>query len=316
MHLGRSAAWTVWPALALIAAMLLPLRPATAEPVLPQRTGAVTDEADILSDGDERSLASWAAQARQAYGTELIVVTLLSMQRQPIEVWGRALGNTWRVGGSGANGVILIVAPYDREVRIEIGDGVSNELTNAVADSIIQGVILPRFRDGEFAAGTAVGVFAIADALAAGTYTAPSPPQAEQAPSWKKPQTIGFAVIAIVILVGLILLSVVYRNVRGMFRRSASSEDEILLDQEVRGPAGLANYDSVVTHSRASRHTGVKFGGARAVWGPGGVSGSGGSRGSGGSGGFSGARGASGSWGSGGRSSGGGYRGRGSSGKW
>jgi len=322
-----SAGFAVLCALALAAAVLLPLRAAMADPVLPQRTGAVTDEADILSDADERSLTSWAAQTRQKSGTELVVVTLLSLQRQPIEVWGRALGNTWRIGGNSANGVILIVAPHDREVRIEIGDGVSNELTNSMADSIIQGVILPKFRNGRLAAGTAAGVFAIADALGPGTYAAPGAPQVERAsspitqdleegPSWKKPQTVGFAVIAIVILLGLILLSVVYRSVRDMVRGSAPSEDEILLDQEVRGPDAPVNYDSVVIHSRASRHTGVKFGGVRSFWGSGGASGSWGSRGSSGSGGFSGSRGSSRSWGSSGRSSGGGFGGRGSSGKW
>lgn len=321
-----SAGFAALCAVLLVAMALFPLRVAMADPVLPKRIGAVTDEADILSDGDERSLTSWAEQTKQKSGTELVVVTLLSLQHQPIEVWGRALGRTWRVGGNSANGVILIVAPYDREVRIEIGDGV-NELTNSMADSIIQGIILPKFRDRRLAAGTAAGVFAIADALTPGTYVAPSPPQVERAPrpntqdleeepSWKKPQTVGFAVIVIVVFLGLMLLYVVYRTMRDMFSRSASSEGELLLDQEVRGPDAPVNYNSVVTHSRTSRHTGVKFGGVRSFWGSSGATGSGGSRRSGGSGGFSGSRGSSGSWGSSGRSSGGGFGGRGSSGKW
>lgn len=291
-------------ALLLAAVALFPLRAAMADPVLPKRTGAVTDQADILSDGDERNLASWAGQIKQKSRTELVVVTLLSLQRQTIEAWGRALGRGWQVGGSAGNGIILIVAPHDREVRIEIGDGVDARFSDGVAASIIRNVIIPKFKDGKLAAGTAAGVYAIADALAPSV----NPVQkVVQSASWAKPQIVGFATIAILVAFGLLALYAVYRAMRDMPSGTITPAEE-LQRGNLRSDDSLRDRDRVVSRTDDdNRSSGIVFGsrGSSGFWSFGASSSSWGSRGS------------SGSWGSGGRSSGGGFGGgRGSSGKW
>jgi uncharacterized protein len=319
-RLRRATFQAIWSGVLLIAMAIGLPQTGLADPFLPARTGAVTDMADILTERDKRSLADWSRRVEQRTGTELVVVTLLSLQRQPIEVWGRALGNTWQIGGSTANGVILIVAPYDREVRIEIGDGVSSELTDAIADSIIQNVIIPKFREDRLASGTAAGVFAIADALEPGTYAAPSAPRAvssqspvaqEPAPSWQKPQVVGFAVLAIMVPFALMVIYIVFWSVRDLFMAKEPPEEQARQQQvdPAKDAAAQLVIDSVVNRLTGRRHSGILFGGARSFWSSAGSSG------------FSSPRRSSGSWGSGGRSSGssssrGGFGGRGSSGKW
>ncbi|RME98676.1 MAG: hypothetical protein D6773_14070, partial [Alphaproteobacteria bacterium] len=90
---------------------------------------------------------------------QLVVVTLRSLQGFPIEEYGYKLGRHWGIGQAGKdNGVLLIVAPTERRVRIEVGRGLEGELPDALAKLIIENAILPRFRAGDFAGGIRDGV--------------------------------------------------------------------------------------------------------------------------------------------------------------
>jgi uncharacterized protein len=131
-----------------------------ADPQLPARAGAVVDAADIIGANQEQALAAKAARLQSELGVELVVVTLPSLQGYAIERWGRDLGNRWQVGGSAARGVVLIVAPNDRQVRIEVGDGLS--FPDSAAAAIVDTIIVPQFRSGEMSGGILAGVDAIA----------------------------------------------------------------------------------------------------------------------------------------------------------
>ncbi len=122
----------------------------------------MVDAADIIRPNQEQALAAKAESLKSQSNVELVVVTLPSLQGYSIERWGRDLGNGWKVGGSAARGVLLIVAPNDREVRIEVGDGLP--LSDSTAASIINNVIVPQFRSGEMSGGILAGVDAIARA--------------------------------------------------------------------------------------------------------------------------------------------------------
>ncbi len=113
----------------------------------------------------EQSLTAKAADLKSQANVELVVVTLPGLQGYSIEHWGRAIGNGWKVGGSAARGVLLIVAPNDRAVRIEVGDGIGTALSDSAASSIIDTVIVPQFRSGEMSGGILAGVDAIAKAV-------------------------------------------------------------------------------------------------------------------------------------------------------
>jgi uncharacterized membrane protein YgcG len=90
---------------------------------------------------------------------QLVVVTLKSLQGTSIEEYGVELGRRWQIGQKEKNnGALLIVAPNERKVRIEVGYGLGGALTDAVSRLIIENAILPRFRAGDFAGGIARGV--------------------------------------------------------------------------------------------------------------------------------------------------------------
>jgi uncharacterized protein len=155
-----------WGGLAiLLAGVLAVFSVARADPQLPSRTGAVVDAAEIIRPNQEQALAAKAESLKSQSNVELVVVTLPSLQGYSIERWGRDLGNGWRVGGSAARGVLLIVAPNDREMRIEVGDGLASTLSDRQASSIIDNVIVPQFRSGEMSGGILAGADVIANAI-------------------------------------------------------------------------------------------------------------------------------------------------------
>lgn len=133
---------------------------------IPAFTGRVVDQADLLSHAAETRLTRLSADLQQATGDQLVVVTLPTLNNYPIEDVGYGIGNAWRVGGREKdNGVLLIVAPNERRVRIDVGHGLEPILTNERATQIIQADLLPAFRIGNFEGGVAAGAETIARRL-------------------------------------------------------------------------------------------------------------------------------------------------------
>jgi uncharacterized protein len=129
---------------------------------VPALTGRVVDQANILSSGEEARLTGRLGDLEGKTSIQLVVVTLASLQGRPIEEWGLALGRTWGIGQKGEDsGALLIVAPNDRALRIEVGYGLEGTLPDATADAIIRNVIIPRFKAGNMADGISDGVDAI-----------------------------------------------------------------------------------------------------------------------------------------------------------
>ena len=197
-----------WGRLAiLLASVLAVFSVARADPQLPARTGAVVDAADIIRPNQEQALAAKAESLKSQSNVELVVVTLPSLQGYSIERWGRDLGNGWRVGGSAARGVLLlIVAPNDREVRIEVGDGLP--LSDSTAASIINNVIVPQFRSGEMSGGILAGVDAIANAV-----TGANPQGSSVLPT--RHSGVNWYAAVPVLLLALLGLFVILRAMRG-----------------------------------------------------------------------------------------------------
>ncbi|HVY43850.1 MAG TPA: TPM domain-containing protein [Hyphomicrobiaceae bacterium] len=139
---------------------------ALAQPKFPPLTGRIVDEAGLLSSADRAELTA-ALNALEAKSTDqLVVYTTRSLQGYPIEDFGYQLGRTWQIGQKDKNnGVVLIVAPNERKVRIEVGRGLEPQLTDAMSKLIIENAILPAFRRGDFAAGIKAGVRDITDVL-------------------------------------------------------------------------------------------------------------------------------------------------------
>lgn len=121
---------------------------------LPVLTGRVVDNAGLLT-ADQRAMLTWALEeTERATKHQFVVVTLPSLGGKPIEKVGLELGKGWGIGRKDHNdGVLLIVAPNERKVRIEVGYGLEKALTDAEAATIIEQRILPRFRRGAMVAG-------------------------------------------------------------------------------------------------------------------------------------------------------------------
>src|SRR5918998_659420 len=125
----------------------------------PPLTGRVVDAANIIPPEEERALDAMLAAHEAKTTNQVVVATVPSLDGQAIEEYGVALGRAWRIGQKGKdNGVILIVAPNEREVRYEVGYGLEGELTDAITKVIIEGSILPRFKAGDFPGGIRRGV--------------------------------------------------------------------------------------------------------------------------------------------------------------
>ncbi|WP_299016216.1 YgcG family protein [uncultured Caulobacter sp.] len=140
--------------------------PALAAPTFPPLTDRVVDEAQVLSPDTERELSDKLENLEATTGRQLVVATVSSLQGYPIEDYGYQLGRTWGIGQKGENnGVILLVAPNERKVRIEVGYGLEPVLTDALSSVIIQSAILPKFRDGDLSGGVVAGTDALVEQL-------------------------------------------------------------------------------------------------------------------------------------------------------
>jgi uncharacterized protein len=130
----------------------------------PELTGRVVDSANLLSPADEAELTEKAKALEKQSSRQLVVTTVPDLQGHPIEDYGYRLGRHWGIGQKGANnGIILLVAPNERRVRIEVGYGLEPIITDALSWQIINGTILPRFKANDYPGGIKAG----ADALIA-----------------------------------------------------------------------------------------------------------------------------------------------------
>ncbi|MEQ7873141.1 TPM domain-containing protein [Sphingomonas sp. ASV193] len=125
----------------------------------PKLTGRVVDDAHLLRPEQQVDINSKLENLEARSGRKLVVVTLPSLQGDTIEDFGYRLGRTWAIGQKGKDdGMLLIVAPNERKVRIEAGYGARVFLTDAISGLIVQDAILPKFRAGDFGGGITAGV--------------------------------------------------------------------------------------------------------------------------------------------------------------
>ncbi len=136
--------------------------PALAQPEFTELTGRVVDNADIIPANVEAQLTAQLEALETQSQRQLVIATVPDLQGYDISDYGYQLGRAWGIGDAERNdGALLIVAPNDRKVRIEVGYGLEGYLTDAVSALIIQNQILPRFRNGDMPGGIVAGTDAI-----------------------------------------------------------------------------------------------------------------------------------------------------------
>ena len=260
--------WLVLLLAALVTVAALAF-PAMAAPKFPALTGRVTDAAGILSPDIVAALDTKLAALEAGTKTQLVVATVPDLQGLEIEDYGYRLGRAWGIGQKGQNnGVVLLVAPAERKVRIEVGYGLEGTLTDALTSQIIRREIIPYFKAGDMPGGIIGGTDALvkllqlpADQQAGEAQAAAQAALDDQRAS--RGSGAGFGSIVWVVIIIVWLLISVLRGARGQRRGSSI----------IWGP-GLGGWGGGDGGGRGWGGGGGGFGGGGGGFGGGGSSGS------------------------------------------
>lgn len=132
---------------------------------VPKLTGYVNDYAGMLSPAAKATLEGELRAFEQSDSTQVVILTIPSLEGEVIEEFSMKVAGAWKIGQKGKdNGVIFTVARDERKMRIEVGKGLEGPLTDLMAGRIIDLVVKPRFKRGQFDDGFLAGVHAIIDA--------------------------------------------------------------------------------------------------------------------------------------------------------
>jgi uncharacterized protein len=125
----------------------------------PALTGRVVDQANIIPAATRTAIEPKLADLESKSGIQIVVATVKSLEGEEIGPYSNELFRTWKLGERAKNnGVLLLVAPNEHRVRIEVGYGLEGTLTDALSKVIITNAIAPRFKAGDFGDGIARGV--------------------------------------------------------------------------------------------------------------------------------------------------------------
>jgi uncharacterized protein len=172
--------------------------PATAE--FPALSSRVVDDADVLDAATRAALRAKLAGHEVSTSNQIVVATVRSLHGNSIEDYANRLFRHWRLGQRGRNnGVLLLHAPTERKIRIEVGYGLEATLTDAIAKTIIQNSITPRFKANDFAGGMTRGVDDIIKVLSGNAQEFKQSAEPRQS-SWA-PQELFLMVVMVLIVI-------------------------------------------------------------------------------------------------------------------
>jgi uncharacterized protein len=128
----------------------------------------VHDFANVLSDAQEQELENLSREVDDATTAELAVVTIGSLEGMTVDEYANALFREWGIGKRDVNnGVLLLVAPKEKRMRIEVGYGLEPLITDAMSGEVADRAIIPRFKEGDMAGGIVAGAQSLAGVLKA-----------------------------------------------------------------------------------------------------------------------------------------------------
>jgi uncharacterized protein len=194
----------------------------------PKLTGRIVDQANLLDPAQEAALSAKLEGLETRTNRQLVVATLNSLEGYEISDYGYRLGRSWALGQDGKgesekdNGAILIVAPNERKMRIEVGYGLEPVLTDGLSSTIIRNDITPRFKDGDFVGGINAGVDRIVTQL---ELPADEAAKIASAAQQNRQQDEGFPLGAIIFMLFIIFFVVlpIIRSINGGGRRHRGS---------------------------------------------------------------------------------------------
>jgi uncharacterized protein len=281
----------------LLALLLCWAFAASADVAVPQLTGRVVDQTGTLSSGDIASLTQTLKDLETRKGSQVAVLIVPTTAPETIEQYSIRVAEAWKIGRKKIDdGALLVVAKDDRKLRIEVGYGLEGALNDVTVKRIIDEIITPKFKTGDFASGISAGVARMIAVIDGEPLPAPEPQQ-----SWDPPGHIGdlfnpFLIFA-VFAVGAIL-----RTTLGRLIGSVATGGVVgLLAWFILGSLALSSIAAVIAFVFTLLGESIASSAGRGGWSGGGsFSGSSGSSSSGGGfsggGGSFGGGGASGSW--------------------
>ena len=132
---------------------------------IPPLKGYVNDNANMMSASVKAKIESELMAFEKSDSTQIVILTIPSLQGESLEDYSIKVVESWKVGQKGKdNWVLFLVANQEKKMRIEVGRGLEGKLTDLTAGRIVDLVIKPKFKRGEFDAGFIVGIHALIDA--------------------------------------------------------------------------------------------------------------------------------------------------------
>ena len=132
---------------------------------VPKLRGYVNDYANIISPSARTELEKELRSFEETDSTQIVILTIPSLEGEVIEEFSIRVADAWKIGQKGKdNGIIFIVAKQERKMRIEVGRGLEGRMTDLMAGRIVDLVVKPRFKRGDFDGGFLAGVSSLIDA--------------------------------------------------------------------------------------------------------------------------------------------------------
>ncbi|MDF1575854.1 MAG: TPM domain-containing protein [Bacteroidales bacterium] len=133
---------------------------------IPYLTGRVNDYAQILSENGRELLGAKLKEHEDRTTNQIVVLTIPSLEGESIEDYSNLVYNEWKLGLKDRdNGILIVVVPYEKQMRIEVGYGLEGVITDLMAGRIIREIMAPMFREGDFEGGITEGALAVIGVL-------------------------------------------------------------------------------------------------------------------------------------------------------
>ncbi len=156
---------------------------------VPYLSGRVNDVAGLLDEATRERLEQKLASLEQTTGAQVAILIIPSLEGESLEEFSHRVASTWQLGQKGKdNGVLFLIAKNDRKMRLEVGYGLEPVLPDAICRRILDNIVRPRFRAGDFAGGVEAGVEAVAKVIQGQSL----PEEALKGPKEKTGNELGF----------------------------------------------------------------------------------------------------------------------------